>query len=88
MAPKRMAVVEADGNVDNVILIEDGADWTLPEGTSLVDADHDAEPGGKYEGGSFVRAVAPQPATDQVSLEERVAALAADVEALKSLRIR
>ncbi len=32
MAPKRMAVVDADGNVDNVILIEDGADWTPPEG--------------------------------------------------------
>ncbi len=86
MAPKRMAVVDADGNVDNVILIEDGADWMPPDGMSLVEAGRDAEPGGCYAKGKFARAVAP--AIEQPSLEERFAALAADVEALKSLSVR
>ena len=88
MAPKRMAVVEADGNVDNVILIEDGADWTPPEGMSLVDADHDAEPGGNYPRAARSQSGGAATGNRSVSLEERVAALAADVEALKSLRIR
>jgi hypothetical protein len=84
MAVKRVAVVDADGNIDNVILIEDGADWMPPEGCSLVDdADEaKAEPGGYYRAGAFEgapRLVEPS----ALPLEAQLEALRADIEALR-----
>lgn len=30
------AVVNSDGTIQNVIVLEEGADWTPPEGTEIV----------------------------------------------------
>jgi hypothetical protein len=89
MAAKRMAAIDADGNIDNVILIEDGADWTPPGRCSLVDdADEaKAEPGGYYRAGAFegaLRLVEPS----ALSLEAQLEALRADIEALRQAENR
>lgn len=52
----RKAVVDASGNVLNVIEIEPGADWPTPEGCTLVDASNGGEPGGTYQAGQFTPA--------------------------------
>lgn len=72
MAPRRKALIDGSGNVHNVILIEDGANWSPSAGMSLVDAGPDAESGGTYSGGKFSRA--PRRVVEP-TLEERVAAL-------------
>lgn len=52
----RMAVVNS-GVVENVIELEEGADWEAPQGVELVpDLTGDAEPGGTWNGSVFSRA--------------------------------
>ena len=46
----RKAVVrQSDGFVVNVIVIESGSDWPLPEGYVLVDAETSGSPGDTWD---------------------------------------
>lgn len=48
-APERFALVDSDGKVQNVTVIEPGAKYDPPDGTRLVrDASNVAVPGGSY----------------------------------------
>ena len=52
----RKALVDAAGNVVNVIEIAADSNWPVPAGCSLVSASAEAEPGGTYTKGKFARA--------------------------------
>lgn len=83
MAPKRMAVVDVDGKVENVILLEDGANWQVPEGRTLVeDKTGKAEPGGSYVAKKFNRPIIEtrERAFEELPLEERVRVLKAQLD--------
>lgn len=58
----KKAVVSQEGQVINVIEIEEGAIWSPPEGMVLVSATDDAEPGGSWDGRKFIRVLAAGPA--------------------------
>lgn len=49
----RMAIIK-DGTVLNVIALEPGADWKVPDGCTLEPATERAEPGCKFAGGKFI----------------------------------
>ena len=86
---KRKAIVAQDGTVENVILIEDGAEWTPPENTILVEDDGTARMGGVYADKKFGPAPAPRTRTpEDWTLEEKFEALRADVELMKAARLR
>ena len=72
----RKAIIR-DGVVENVILIEEGSNWKAPEGTTLVDAGPNAEPGGNYAKGKFTRAPIVERKPEDMTLEERVRLLEA-----------
>lgn len=51
---RRMAVVDGNGIVINVVTLSDGSDWRPPDGATLVeDASGAAEPLGSYDGAAF-----------------------------------
>ena len=54
----RKAIISPNGTVENVIVLNEGIDWPLPEGYRLIDAD-DGSPGDKWNGTEFVKPVAP-----------------------------
>lgn len=57
----RKAVVrDTDGFVENIIEIEEGADWQPPEGCYLIDAG-DGSPGDTWDGEKFVKPELPPP---------------------------
>lgn len=57
----RKAVVrEADGFVENVIEIEEEAEWQPPENCYLIDA-ADGSPGDTWDGEKFVKPELPEP---------------------------
>ena len=70
----RKAIIEsATGLVKNVILIDDGADWAIPDGCELVDASEAGGPGDTWDGLQFV----PAPAVAPVMSEQDQAIKAA-----------
>lgn len=72
----RKAVVDKKtGLVLNVIEIEDGANWPVPEGCYLVNATKSGGPGDTWTGRVFTPAPEPEPTPP--GLEERIAALEA-----------
>jgi hypothetical protein len=82
-----MALIDAQGKVENVILLEDGAEWSPPDGMTVVEAADDAEAGGNYRDGAFERAPRLGPNPAELSLEEQVKALAEKVAALEENRL-
>lgn len=82
------ALVDADGNVVNVISMVPGADYEPPEGLRIVPVGENAEPGGSYDGATkrFARKPAPDtsPASLKLDLQAEIDALKAEVEALKA----
>jgi len=83
----RKAILSNDGTVENVILLEDGANWSPPENTTIVDDDGTAKIGGKFVKGKFGPPPEPEPRKpEDMTLEEKVEALMADVELLRYSR--
>ena len=80
---ERMALVDKDGNVVNVIVVEPDTKWTPPDGVTIVPADGNAEPGGTYDGSAFIRAV-PKINDGPPSFEEQLQELRAKIEALEA----
>jgi len=80
----RKAIVDKAGNVLNVIVYDDDADWHPPTGTTIVDATENAEPGATYDAKakSFTKA-APSPVSETKTLEERMAELEKKLEAAR-----
>ena len=62
----RKALVDSKGLVVNVIVIEDGANWSPPDGCILVDATNAGGPGYTWDGRKFVAPLAPAPAAPTV----------------------
>lgn len=55
----RKAVIrQSDGYVANIIVIENGANWQLPEGYYLIDAG-DGSPGDTWNGTNFIKPELP-----------------------------
>lgn len=85
----RKAIVrESDGFVTNVIEIEDGANWPIPNGCYLVDAVNNGSPGDTWDGKEFLRSAiqAVKPPRDLAveidSLNARVDNIEADISKL------
>lgn len=56
------ALVDANGLIVNVILLDEGVDYTPAEGLTLVfDPSNEAEPGGSWDGQAFHPKPAPPP---------------------------
>ncbi len=63
MTIQRMAVVDKDNNVVNVIVYDTEATWAPPEGTRLIqDKKGEATPGGIWDGEQFVVPIESKPA--------------------------
>ena len=79
MAIQRMAVVDGDNKVVNVIVYDADGTWTPPEGCKIVQdgvfGRGDASPGGTWDGKRF--APKPPAPASPPSLEERIKALEA-----------
>lgn len=73
----RKAIVEdATGLVKNVTQVEEGSDWSPPDGHSLIDAEGlPAEPGGTWDGSEF------QPAPETKREKDQRTREAIDVQA-------
>jgi len=80
MAIQRLAVVRADGFVENVVAA-DPEEYPSPEGCALVASDT-AGPGDTYSGGVFTR---PAPASDYPA-EARAALDASDMTAIRCVK--
>ena len=70
---RKALIRKADGFVENVIEIKEGANWKAPNGCILIDA-FDASPGDTWDGMRFIK---PEPM-------EPVRALAAEIDVLKA----
>jgi hypothetical protein len=81
-----MALIDAQGKVENVILLEDGAEWSPPDGMTVVEAADDAEAGGKYRDGAFERAPRLGLEFADLPLEDQMKALRKDIDELKKVR--
>ena len=57
----RKALVDSDGLVLNTIVIEDGANWSPPDGCILVDATNAGGPGDTWDGKQFVETIKSTP---------------------------
>lgn len=88
----RAAIVDASGLIVNVIVLAEDAEYTPPEGLTLVrDFVDMAEPGGSWDGNAFHPAPPPPVVSDPVApatptkeqLLARLAALQAQIEAVK-----
>ena len=81
MAIQRMAVVDADNKVVNVIVYDTEGSWPTPEGCKLIQSGvfgrGHASPGGTWDGRKFV--APPNAPASQPSIEERLKALEAKV---------
>jgi len=55
----RKVLIDSNNNVVNVILIEEGANWSPPEGHTLIDDGPNAEPGGTWDGTRFTLTLQP-----------------------------
>jgi len=53
---RKAVIKQTDGFVENVIEIEEGANWRLPEGYELVDG-NDASPGDTWDGSQFIKPI-------------------------------
>lgn len=64
MTIQRMAVVDADNKVVNVIIYDTEGGWSPPEGCILVDASEAGGPGDTWDGTQFVAPIEniPHPA--------------------------
>jgi len=56
----KAVVRTSTGVVENVIIIEDGADWPCPDGCELINAVPPAQPGATWNGASFTAPVIPE----------------------------
>ena len=66
-----MAVVyTSTGLVDNVIEIEDSAEWAVPAGYELVSAVGGVSPGATWDGSKFIAPVIPGPSRLDVLMAE------------------
>ena len=54
---RKVIVETTTGLVVNVVELEDGADWSPPEGHEVLDAGPGAEPGGTWDRSAFAPAV-------------------------------
>lgn len=70
----RNAVIDANGNIVNIVDVEIGAEWSPPEGHTLVQSDT-ACIGWTYANGSFVAPALPAPTPP--TIEQQIAALEA-----------
>lgn len=81
----RYAIVDADGNVENITEWDGESQWSPPSGMTAVlcENEPDAERGGTYINGVFTRAVRPVlVAEPDSSLADKIAALQAELAAL------
>ena len=51
----------ATGDVVNVILWDGVSEYAVPDGLEVIEAGPNAEPGGTWDGSSFVRMIMPSP---------------------------
>ena len=63
-------IVTATGAVNNVIEYDGSAPLSLPDGIELREADANAEPGGTWNGSTFVPAPIVEPTRTQVLMYE------------------
>jgi hypothetical protein len=73
----RVALVDKDGNVKNVIVLEDGVEWLPPDDvTTVVDVEDKAEKGGTYDKSlGFAPPPLPTISIPEVTIEQLQAAL-------------
>jgi hypothetical protein len=69
---KTSALVTADGTIENIVVIDDQADYTPPQGHTLVDIPDGktAAIGGRWDGKKFTAPAAPVASADDVRLDE------------------
>ena len=60
MAIQRMAVVDAENNVVNVIVYDTEGNWTPPEGCILVDAETGGGVGETWDGEELLPVLGPE----------------------------
>ena len=72
---RKALIRKADGFVENVIEIEEGANWRAPDGCILIDA-FDASPGDTWDGTKFIK---PEPEPIELSRD-----LEAEIDELKA----
>jgi len=71
---RKALIRKADGFVENVIEIEEGANWKVPDGCILIDA-FDASPGDTWDETKFIK---PEPKLIELSRD-----LEAEIDELK-----
>lgn len=77
MTNKKALIRQLDGQVVNVIIYDDKADWQPPEGCTVLDA-LDASPGDTWDGNKFIH-----PTPEVVALDPDIAAFIAGTVAQK-----
>jgi len=79
----RYALINANGDVENVIEWDGKASYTPPGGFMVVEADEHAEPGGSWDGLRFQRPVL-KPFPPAETLDEKLARLGLTRDELKA----
>ena len=70
----RYALIDtATGDVVNVIEWDGVSEYAIPDGLEVIEADRNAEPGGTWDGSSFVRIIIPSPDRIAVLMHEGTA---------------
>jgi hypothetical protein len=81
----RYALVDQSGNIVNVISWDEQTNWQPPDGLQAIrDKLGEAAPGGFFDGQSFLPPLKPQPVPPEPTIADRLAALEAEVAALKA----
>ena len=80
----RMALIDGQGLVLNVIEIEPDANWPAPVGCSLIDAGA-GSPGDTWDGEKFIKPIPPEPEPVR-DLEKEIDGLKARIDNIKELR--
>ena len=76
---RKALIRKADGFVENVIEIEEGANWKAPDGCILIDA-FDASPDDTWDGTKFIK---PEPMEPVRDLAAEIDNLKAEIEKLE-----
>ena len=81
----RKALVK-DSFVENVIEIEEDANWEIPIGCILVDAKTEGSPDDTWDGEKFIRPVLP-PQEEPFDIIKEIADLKAEIALLKAIKL-
>lgn len=66
-----------NGIVENIVVVESGADWTPPDGFTAIEATADAYIGGEHDGEKFIPA--PPPPIPEKTNKEKILELEAQI---------